>query len=144
MRKKICGSCPSAFAYFYTVANKHREVVHQSPSVCEARGSAFVFSLSSHRHSEIDFICTFYLDLLIHNKQSTPHTLKQLSKMSTVPSARLQDQSTPLRVNLNLDGEPITSRTHTHPSHSQTSRLLNSSLSLVVPVSRSTQCIRDV
>ncbi len=26
-----------------------------------------------------------------------------------------------LRVNLNIDGDPITSRTHTHPSHSQTS-----------------------
>ena len=33
------------------------------------------------------------------------------------------------RVNLNIDGAPITSRTHTHPSHSQTSRLLTSSLS---------------
>jgi hypothetical protein len=29
-----------------------------------------------------------------------------------------------LRVNLNIDGAPITSRTHTHPSHSQASRLL--------------------
>jgi hypothetical protein len=29
-----------------------------------------------------------------------------------------------LRINLNIDGAPITSRTHTHPSHSQTSRLL--------------------
>jgi hypothetical protein len=29
-----------------------------------------------------------------------------------------------LRVNLILDGAPIISRTHTHPSHSQTSRLL--------------------
>ena len=29
-----------------------------------------------------------------------------------------------LPVNLNLDGASITSRTHTHPSHSQTSRLL--------------------
>jgi hypothetical protein len=29
---------------------------------------------------------------------------------------------------------PITSNTHTHPSHSQTSRLLTSSLSLGVPV----------
>ena len=28
-----------------------------------------------------------------------------------------------LRVNLNVDGTPITSRTHTHPSHSETSRL---------------------
>ena len=48
-----------------------------------------------------------------------------------------------LRINLNIDGAPITSRTHTHPSHSQTSRLLTSSLSLGVPVPRATQCIRD-
>ena len=49
-----------------------------------------------------------------------------------------------LRVNLNLDGAPITSRTHTHPSHSQTSRLLTSSLSFGVPVPRATQCMRGV
>jgi hypothetical protein len=47
-----------------------------------------------------------------------------------------------LRINLNIDGAPITSRTHTHPSHSQTSRLLTSSLSLGVPVPRATQCMR--
>ena len=46
-----------------------------------------------------------------------------------------------LRTNLNIDGAPITSRTHTHPSHSQTSRLLTSSLSLGVPVARTTQCM---
>jgi hypothetical protein len=28
-----------------------------------------------------------------------------------------------LRINLNIDGSPITSTTHTHPSHSKTSRL---------------------
>ena len=49
-----------------------------------------------------------------------------------------------LCVNLNIDGAPITSRTHTHPSHSQTSRLLTSSLSLGVPVPRATQCMRGV
>jgi hypothetical protein len=32
-----------------------------------------------------------------------------------------------LRINLNLDGTPIASKSHTHPSHSQTSRLLTSS-----------------
>jgi hypothetical protein len=48
-----------------------------------------------------------------------------------------------LRVHLNLDGDPITSNSHTHPSHSQTSRLLTSSLSLGVPVPRPTQCMRD-
>ena len=49
-----------------------------------------------------------------------------------------------LRITLNLDGAPITSTTHTHPSHSQTSCLLTSSLSLGVPVPRATQCMRDV
>jgi hypothetical protein len=49
-----------------------------------------------------------------------------------------------LRITLNIAGAPITSRTHTHPLHSQTSRLLTSSLSLGVPVPRSTQCIRGV
>lgn len=43
-----------------------------------------------------------------------------------------------LRVNLNIDGALITSRTHTHPSHSQTSRLLTSSLSLGDSVPHST------
>jgi hypothetical protein len=33
-----------------------------------------------------------------------------------------------LRINLNLDGATITSKSHTYPSHSQTSRLLTSSL----------------
>jgi hypothetical protein len=42
-----------------------------------------------------------------------------------------------LRIMLNLDGTPITSKPHTHPSHSQTSRLLTSSLFLGVPVLRS-------
>ena len=46
-----------------------------------------------------------------------------------------------LRVTLNLDGVTITSKSHTHPSHSQTSRLLTSSLSLGVPVPRPTQCM---
>ena len=38
-----------------------------------------------------------------------------------------------LRINLNIDGTPIASRSHTHPSHTQNSRLLTSSLSLGVP-----------
>jgi hypothetical protein len=47
-----------------------------------------------------------------------------------------------LRINLN--GPPIDSKSHGHPSHSQTSRSLTSHLSLGVPVPRTTQCIRGV
>jgi hypothetical protein len=53
-------------------------------------------------------------------------------------------KSAALRVTLNFDGTPIVSNSHTHPSHSQTSRLLTSSLSLGVPAPRPTQCMRDV
>jgi hypothetical protein len=49
-----------------------------------------------------------------------------------------------LRIVLNLDGATISSKSHTHPSHSQTSRLLTSSLSLGLPVPRPTQCVRVV
>jgi hypothetical protein len=48
---------------------------------------------------------------------------------------------TVLRITLNLDGSSIISTSHTHPSHSQTSRLLTSSLSLGIPVPRGTQCM---
>ncbi len=49
-----------------------------------------------------------------------------------------------LRVNLNIDGVSITSKSHTHPSHSQNSRLLTSSSSSVVPVTRTAQCMQGV
>jgi len=49
-----------------------------------------------------------------------------------------------IRIVLNIDDTPIASKSHTHPSHFQTSRLLTSSLSSGVPVPHSTQCIRDV
>ncbi len=44
-----------------------------------------------------------------------------------------------LRITLNIDGAPVASRSQTHPSHSQTSRLLTSSMSsgVTVPTSPS-------
>ena len=46
-----------------------------------------------------------------------------------------------LRITINLDGTPITSKSHTHLTNSKSSRLLTSSLSLGVPVPRTTQCM---
>jgi hypothetical protein len=51
------------------------------------------------------------------------------------------DKPAALRITLNIVGAPVASRSHTHPSHSQTSSLLTSSLSLGVPVPRATQCM---
>jgi hypothetical protein len=63
---------------------------------------------------------------------------------STLKSKRgnLLDKAVALRINLNLDGVSIASKSHTHHPHSQTSRLLTSSLSLGVPVPRATYCMR--
>ena len=47
-----------------------------------------------------------------------------------------------LCINLNIDGTPIVSRSLTHPSHSQTSRLLSPSLSLGLPFPHHPVCVR--
>jgi hypothetical protein len=52
-------------------------------------------------------------------------------------------KATALRIVLNLDGESIAFKSHTHPSHSETSRLLTSSLSLNFPGPRPTPCVLD-
>ena len=54
--------------------------------------------------------------------------------------ANILAKATALSINLNIasDGVPQDSRSHTHPSHSQTSRILSSSLSLGIPFPRST------
>ncbi len=45
---------------------------------------------------------------------------------------------------IGIDGPPITSKSQTHPSHSTTSRLLTSSLSLGVPDPRATETCRSL
>jgi hypothetical protein len=56
-------------------------------------------------------------------------------------------KSATLRINLNLDGSSITSKSHAHPSHSQTSRLLMINLVSISRCSSSTTnpvCVRRV
>ena len=50
---------------------------------------------------------------------------------------RILTKAEVLQINLNIDDTLITSRSHIHPSHTQNSRLLTSSLSLGVPGPRS-------
>ena len=71
-------------------------------------------------------------------------TVARRSPHSSNPGLATFSKAVALRINLNIDGAPLASRSHTHPSHSQTSRLLTSSLSLGVPVPHVTQCIRVV
>ncbi len=84
-----------------------------------------------------------------YNNKSQSHNLPVASSTSAARLSHIAQKltwfsvakTTVLRINLNLDGTPISSKSHTHPSHSQTSRLLTSSLSLGIPVPRPTQCV---
>ncbi len=114
------------------------------PTITSTSGrlhSEFMRILFLHDHRETDL---FFASSGVLSSQSDRgffhyhHTVFSSMLKSTV--GNILAKTTALRINLNLDGAPIASKSHTHPSHSQTSRLLTSSLSLGVPVPRPTQC----
>jgi hypothetical protein len=109
--------------------------------------SEFIRLLFLQAHRETDrFFATSEVQSTQSNLGSSYSHFRRstFSSMMKSKCGNILAKAADLRINLNLDGSPITSQSHTHPSHSQTSRLLTSSLSLGVPVPRSTQCMRDL
>jgi hypothetical protein len=125
--------------------NSPPSVVSFMPAITSTSGrlhSEFVRLLFLQDHRETD---RFFAVSGVQSAQSTSvfhfrraACLQQLKSKVGLALAK----AAALRIVLNLDGAPISSKSHTHPSHSQTSRLLTSSLSLGVPVPRPTQCVR--
>jgi hypothetical protein len=74
-----------------------------------------------------DFLQLQDFTLRKHNVECSTTTARVSSILKNKVDLTLVKE-TPLRITLNLDGSPIISKSHTHPSHSQTSRLLTSSL----------------
>jgi hypothetical protein len=68
--------------------------------------------------------------VLIHNLPVTSSTSVVWRSLSTlrVKIHNILTKTETLRITLNIDVTPTESRSHTHPSHSETSRLLTSSL----------------
>ena len=126
--------------------NRPPSAVSFMPAIASTSGrlhSEFVRLLFLQAHRETD---RFFAASGVQSAQSTSvfhfrrtAFLQQIKSKVGLALAK----AAALRVVLNLDGAPIASKSHTHPSHSQTSRLLTSSLSLGVPVPRPTQCVRD-
>jgi hypothetical protein len=127
--------------------NRPPSVVSFMPPIASTSGrlhSEFVriLFLQAHRETDRFFVVSGVLSaqsdrgFYHYRRAAVSAQLKSKVGLALVKTAVL-------RITLNLDGAPIISRTHTHPSHSQTSRLLTSSLSLGVPVPRETQCMRD-
>ena len=106
--------------------------------------SEFVRLLFLHAHRETDrFFAVSGVQSAQSNLGSSYFHFRRAAFSCLLKSkcGNILAKASALRVNLNLDGAPIASNSHTHPSHSQTSRLLTSSLSLGVPVPRPTQCM---
>ncbi len=115
------------------------------PSTSGRLHSEFIRILILQTHRETDRFFTGSGVLSVQSDRGFFHYL--LTTFSSMIKSRVGNilvKDTVLRINLNLDGVTITPKSHTHPSHSQTSRLLTSSLSLGVPVPRPTQCWRGV
>ena len=115
------------------------------PTIASTSGrlhSEFVRLLFLQAHRETD---RFFAASGVQSAQSTSvYRFRRAAFLSGLKSkvGLALAKAAALRVVLNLDGAPIASKSHTHPSHSQTSRLLTSSLSLGLPVPRPTQCVR--
>ncbi len=65
-------------------------------------------------------------ELSMHNTNKDKYRNRRDAFSSQLKSKvdNILAKATALRFNLYIDGAPIGSRAHTHPSHSQTSRLL--------------------
>ena len=99
--------------------------------------------LQAHRETDL-FFAASGVQSAQHDRGFFHFLRAAFSSMLKSKCVNILAKASALCVNLNLDGEPIASSSHTHPSHSQSSRLLTSSLSLGVPVPRPTQCRRGV
>jgi hypothetical protein len=127
--------------------NRPPSAVSFMPAIASTSGrfhSEFVrlLFLQSHRETDRFFATSGVLSTqsdrgFFHHRAAFSAQLKNKVGLVLAKAAAL-------RITLILDGDPITSKSHTHPSQSQTSRLLTSSLSLGIPVPRSTQCMRGM
>ena len=107
--------------------------------------SEFIRLLFLQAHRETDrFFAASGVQLAQTHRGMFHFRCAAVSSLLKAKCGNLLAKASALRVNLNLDGAPIASNSHTHPSHSQSSRLLTSSLSLGVPVPRPTQCMGGV
>ena len=112
------------------------------PTIASTSGrlhSEFVRLLFLQAHRETD---RFFAASGVQLAQSTSGQFHvKRAAFSSQLSAKVGNilaKATALRINLNVDGAPVVSRSHTHPSHSQTARLLTSSMSLGITVPRAT------
>ncbi len=109
------------------------------PSPSGRLHSEFVCLLFLQSHQETD---RFFPDSGVPLVQSTSgqYQFKHATFSSHLRAkvGNILTKAAALRITLNVDGAAVTSRSHTHPSHLQTVRLLTWSMSLGITVPRAT------
>ncbi len=112
------------------------------PSTYGRLHSEFVHLLFLQDHQETDlFLTVSGFEFSQHHRDQFHYHRSPVSSQFKSKIGNILGKTAVLRIILNIDGTPVTSRSHTHPSHSQSSRLLTYSLSLGVPVPHVTQCM---
>jgi hypothetical protein len=130
---------PNAISFMPAIASTsgrlHSEFVRLL--FLQALHSEFVRLLILQAHRQTDrFVAASGVQLAQHKCGQFHCRRAAFSSQLKSKIGNILAKAAALRITLNIDGVPLASRSHTHPSHSQTSRLLTSFLSLGVPVSR--------
>ena len=131
--------------YLVDYNNNPPNAISFMPAIASTSGrlhSEFVRIVFLQAHRETDrFFAASGVQLAQQDRGGFHYRRAALSSQFKAKMGSILAKASALRLILNIDGSPILSTSHTHPSHSQTSRLLTSSLSLGVPVPRTTQCM---
>jgi hypothetical protein len=119
---------PSAVAFMPTIASTSGRL-----------HSEFVLLLFLQAHRETDrFFAASGVPLVQSTSDQFHFKRAAFSSQLRSKVGNILAKAAALRITLNVDDAPVASRSHTHPSHSQTVRLLTSSMSLGITVPRAT------
>jgi hypothetical protein len=123
--------------------NRHSTAISFVSTISSTSGclhSEFVSFLFVQAHRETDlFFTPSGVQLPQTNRDQFHYRRAAFSSHLKSKVGNILAKTAALRINLYIDGTPVASKSHTHPSHSQTTRLLTSSLFLGVPVPHATQ-----
>jgi hypothetical protein len=128
--------------------NNPPNVISFMPSIASTSGRlhselTHLLFLQAHREPH-RFFSVLGVQLAQHDRDQFHFHRPAFSSQFKSKVGNILAKASALRIILNIDVAPVVSRSHTHPSHSQTFRLLTSSLCLGVPGPRVTRCIRGV
>ena len=113
-------------AYHTDYNNRPSNDISFMPAIARTSGrlhSEFVSLLFLQAHRETDrFFAASGVQLAQHDRGQFHYLRAAFSSQRKSKIGNILAKAAALRINLNIDGAPLASRSHTHPSHSSTTR----------------------